>query len=118
LSILESIKEESVNQVASEKSSLRIVPFFWSSQHGKNLRFSGYNHHYDVILFHEDNKRENKLKFAAFYLLSDIVVGVCSLDWDPVCALFAEAMYNGKQVRREHVERDPLAIKDLLFCKI
>ncbi len=109
-----SIINSNTEQDSTSKSGLKIVPFFWSSQHGKNLRFAGYNHHYDVIIFHEDKKGENELKFAAFYLLSNIVVAVCSLDWDPVCALFAEAMYNGKQVRREHVERDPLEIRNLL----
>ena len=78
------------------------------------VRFAGYNHDYDVILFHEDKKNENEYKFAAFYLLSDIVVAVCSVDWDPVCALFAEAMQNGIHVKRHHIEADPLDIKKLL----
>ena len=90
------------------------MPFFWSAQHGKNIRFAGYNHVYDIILFHEDKTSQNAYKFAAFYLRSNRVVAVCSLDWDPVCALFAEAMYNGIQVMKEHVEKNPLDIRNLL----
>lgn len=103
-----------VNQTRSEKlkSELNVVPFFWSTQLGKNIRFSGFNDHYDSIIFHEN--KANSLKFAAFYLLENKVIGVCTLDWDPVCALFAEALYNKIDVRKEHVTGDPFDLRNLL----
>ena len=89
------------------------MPFFWSTQFGKNIRFSGFNDHFDTVIFHEC--KENPVKFAAFYLVSNKVVGVCTLDWDPLCAVFAEAMYNDIEVRREHIECDANHIQKLLL---
>lgn len=73
---------------------------------------------YLKIIFHEDrSKSSNEFKFAAFYLNSSgRVVGVATLDWDPVCAVFAELLYAGKHdVRKEHVDLDPMDIKRLLI---
>jgi apoptosis-inducing factor 3 len=94
--------------------ALRVVPFFWSVNHGKSIRFAGYNEHHDSVIFLDDKTKANEFKFAAFYLIGNRVVAVCTLDWDPVCAAFAEAMYNRIEVRREHIEADPLNIKRLL----
>ena len=40
---------------------------------------------------------------------------MCTLDWDPVCALFAEALYDEIEVRRENVTNDPFDLKKLLL---
>ncbi len=91
---------------------LKVVPFFWSAQFGKNIRFSGFNDKFDSVVFHESD--ENSLKFAAFYVFSERVVGVCTLDWDPLCAVFTELLYGGVEVRPEHVEADANDLKKLL----
>ena len=103
------MNETSENKIESE---LKCVPFFWSSQFGKNIRFSGYSDEFDAIVFHES--KEETLKFAAFYLLANKVIGVCTLDWDPICAVFAEAMYNKIEVKLEHIESDPSGLRKLL----
>jgi len=96
----------------SVEEPLKNVPFFWSAQFGKNIRFSGFNEKFDSVVFHESE--ENSLKFAAYYVLANRVVGVCTLDWDPLCALFTELMYSGIEVRSEHVKADANAIRKLL----
>lgn len=109
-----SIVAESSAESKQKDEWLQSVPFFWSAQHGKNIRFAGYNDNYDTVIFHEDKTKQNELKFAAFYLFQNRVVGVCTLDWDPVCAAFAEAMQNRIEVRKENIENDPIDIKRLL----
>jgi apoptosis-inducing factor 3 len=94
-------------------SDFITVPFFWSMQLKKSIRFAGFNKNYDSVVFHDD--AQNALKFAAFYLNKEqIVVGVASLDWDPICAIFTECLYNGIEVKREHIEKDPNDLKKLL----
>ena len=104
-----------VNQTRTEQldNAFKVVPFFWSTQFGKSIRFSGFNEQYDSIVFHED--KVNELKFAAFYLCSNKVVAVCTVDWDPICAVFSETMYHNIEVRKEHIEKDPVDLKKLLL---
>ena len=104
-----------MNQTRTEQveSEFKHVPFFWSTQFGKSLRFAGHNDQYDSVVFHDC--KENPLKFAAFYILANKVVAVCSLDWDPLCAVYAEAMHNKIEVRREHIERDANDLRKLLL---
>ncbi|CAF0960967.1 unnamed protein product [Brachionus calyciflorus] len=111
----QAIISEYSDEYKKRDCSLKVVPFFWSAQHNKNIRFAGFNSNYELIIFHEDLTKQNDLKFAAFYMISNKVVAVCTLDWDPMCALFAEAMYNKIEVRREHVENEPMEnLKKLL----
>jgi NAD(P)H-nitrite reductase large subunit len=91
---------------------LKSIPFFWSLNHGKTLRFAGFNDKYDEILFHDDPVNANK--FAAFYILKNRVIGVCSCDWDPLAATVAELMYNDVAIEKDHVIKDPWGIKDLM----
>lgn len=110
-----SIISDYSNEYKEKDLSLKIVPFFWSSQLNKNIRFAGYNYNFELVIFHEDQTKQNEFKFAAFYILSNRVIAVCTLDWDPLCALFAEAMHNKIEIKREQVEKDPLEnIKKLL----
>lgn len=97
------------------ESDLNHIPFYWSTQFGKSLRFSGYNDKYESVVFHQDSKDQTGLKSVAFYIKKKQVVGVCTLDWDPICAVYAEAMFNKIEVRKEHIENDPNAIKKLLL---
>ena len=105
-----------INQSKVDKlpNDFKFVPFFWTSQFKKSIRFAGYNKKYDSIVLHADNTNQNPLKFAAFYLDKEQVVGVTTLDWDPICAIFAEALHNGYDVKREHIDKDPMDIKKLL----
>ena len=104
----------SADRIEKLSTELDIVPFFWSTQFNKSIRFAGFNDHYDSIVFHEDPSKQNQLKFAAFYVLKKRVVAVCSLDYDPVCALFAEALHNRIQVRVEDIQTDPMNLKNLI----
>lgn len=104
-----------VNQTRTEQlqNEFKTVPFFWSTQYGKSIRFSGFNDQFDSVIFHDS--KENSLKFAAFYISLNKVVGVCTMDWDPICAIFSEALFNRIEVRKEHIEKDAFDLKKLLL---
>jgi NADPH-dependent 2,4-dienoyl-CoA reductase/sulfur reductase-like enzyme/nitrite reductase/ring-hydroxylating ferredoxin subunit len=94
---------------------LSSIPFFWSLNHGKTVRFAGFNDKYDEILFHEDvGEKKNVNKFVAFYILESRVVAVASCDWDPICATVAELMYNDVFISRDCVLSDPWGVKALM----
>ena len=78
---------------------------------GNSIRFSGFNEGHKQVIFHGD-----AVKFAAFYIdAENKVTGVCTMDYDPICAVYAELMINKIEVRAEHVIKDPLDIKKLLL---
>jgi NADPH-dependent 2,4-dienoyl-CoA reductase/sulfur reductase-like enzyme len=100
--------------IVSAHEELRSVPFFWSVNQGKSVRFAGINRNYDEILFFGDPAGENATKFIAYYVLQGRVVAVCSCDWDPVCAQFAELQFARVPVRKMQIKDDPASIKNLL----
>ena len=93
-------------------NELKSIPFFWSLNYGKTVRFTGYNDKYDEIIFHDD--ATNAYKFAAFYILNNRVIGVCTCDWDPMCATVAELMYNDIVIQKDSIKSDPWGIKALM----
>lgn len=74
---------------------LRTVPFFWTVQYGKSLRFAGYVPSFDDILYEGDVSEGS---FVAYYCQGDVVLGVATLGRDPVAAEFANLLSSGKSV--------------------
>lgn len=93
---------------------LKSIPFFWSLNHGKTVRFSGYNGKYDEVVFHEDPEKKNEFKFAAFYILDNRVIAACTCDFDPICAQIADLMYNNIIISKDLVLNDPVEFRKLL----
>lgn len=71
----------------------RSVPFFWTTQYGKSIRYCGSAYQYDELYF-EGNVEE--LKFVGYYIKGDKVLAVVSIGMDPIVAAAAELMYSGK----------------------
>jgi NADPH-dependent 2,4-dienoyl-CoA reductase/sulfur reductase-like enzyme len=65
----------------SEKSALKTVPFFWTVQYGKSLRYAGYAPNYDDIIY-DGSVAEGS--FVAYYCHEDSVLAVATLGRDPV----------------------------------
>ena len=83
-----------------------IIPFFWTANFNKSLRFAGFTHGYKSVHIDGDVKA---LKFIAWYLDdADRVLGLATFGMDPVAARWAEIMYTGKQwVTKDIVQSDP-----------
>jgi apoptosis-inducing factor 3 len=118
-SIIKSMDEKKPVKLASKCSSnsqngFKILPFFWSANHGQSIRYAGFSQEHDEIIFHPDPAGKNELKCAAFYLLKNHVVAVCTIGWDPVCAEFAEAKQNGIVILKDHVSTNKFNLKSLL----
>ena len=104
-----------LNIASSEKNPLKTVPFFWTVQFGKSLRFSGCAPDgYDDIVY-DGNVEEGK--FVAFYMKNDIVVAVATLGRDPVAADFANLLLEGNILRRENIKNEQWRNKYSIVAK-
>lgn len=115
-SILKSIND--VNRIEgcglNTENGFRILPFFWSANHGQSIRYAGFSQEYDDVIFHPDPSGKNEFKCVSFFLLKNQVVGVCSIGWDPVCAQFAEAMHNNIGIFKNDIETNQFDLKRIL----
>lgn len=67
------------------------IPFFWTQQYGKSLRYCGFAHKYDNVIVDGDL---TKPKFVVFFCLEGKVLACASMDRDPAVSLVAELMHN------------------------
>lgn len=71
------------------------IPFFWTSQYGKSLRYCGYAHKYDQVIV---DGNLASLRFVVFFCLEGKVLAAASLDRDPAVAIVAELMHNNQML--------------------
>jgi len=69
------------------------VPFFWTTQYGKSIRYCGHALSFDDIHI-EGNLDE--LKFVGYYIRNDKVLAVVSIGLDPIVSAAAELMHINK----------------------
>jgi NADPH-dependent 2,4-dienoyl-CoA reductase/sulfur reductase-like enzyme/nitrite reductase/ring-hydroxylating ferredoxin subunit len=74
------------------------VPFFWTLNFGKGVRYVGHAASWDEIIFDkEENGLEvDTLKFVAYYVKNNTVVAVATVARDPMATRCAEFMKWGK----------------------
>lgn len=75
--------------------SYNHVPYFWTTQFGKSLRYCGHNAGHDEIIF-EKGASGLDGPFVAFYAKAGQVVAAASMMRDPIISRLAELMHEGK----------------------
>ena len=82
---------------------MNTVPFFWSMQYGKSLRYAGHlaDGAFDDVIVEGSLDEVDSAKFVAYYMQGDTVAAVASLMRDPVAADFANLALEGKALTRE-----------------
>lgn len=78
-------------------TSVETVPFFWTVQYGKSIRYAGYAHEYDDILY--DGEVAEGL-FVAYFCNNHDVKAVATLGRDPVAAQFANFLLEGRTLHK------------------
>uniref|UniRef100_H2Y453 Rieske domain-containing protein n=1 Tax=Ciona savignyi TaxID=51511 RepID=H2Y453_CIOSA len=73
------------------------VPFFWTVQFGRSLRFAGHANGYNDVIVRGSL---DDYKFAAYYVRNDVVVAVATMTSDPIAAEFAQRLKAGEAMRR------------------
>jgi len=79
--------------MVGKKSSVSSIPYFWTTQYGKSIRYCGHALSWDEIHF-EGSLEE--LKFVGYYIKNDTVVAAVSLGMDPIVSAVVELMHAGK----------------------
>ncbi|KAI5290361.1 hypothetical protein KEM54_001755 [Ascosphaera aggregata] len=88
-----------------EKPPKEFVPIFWSAL-GQQLRYCGSTlNGYDDILIRSEQPSPDTTKFVAFYTLSDTVVAVASMNWDPVVMKCVTLMKARKMPKKVDLQR-------------
>ncbi|CAG8473690.1 1080_t:CDS:10 [Acaulospora morrowiae] len=86
------------------------IPYFWSAQYGKSLRYAGYASSYDDVIVHGSLE---ELKFAVYYSRGDKVLAVATLGKDPLASHCAELLRLGLLPSATEIRagKDPLDIE-------
>lgn len=71
------------------------MPYFWSAQQGKQLRYCGHATDYDDVLI-QGNLEE--LTFSGYFVKGDKVLAVVSIGADPVVSKASELYRAGKML--------------------
>ncbi|KAI8584148.1 hypothetical protein K450DRAFT_218397 [Umbelopsis ramanniana AG] len=95
--------------IASKPKKFTHVPYFWTAQHGKSIRYAGFAKEYDDVIIHGDLK---ELAFAAYYAKGEEILAIASLNKDPVVSYSAELLRIGKMPKASELRKgvNPLDI--------
>ncbi|KAK3736315.1 hypothetical protein QZH41_020775 [Actinostola sp. cb2023] len=83
-----------------KNEEINTVPFFWTMQHGKSVRYCGHAHHFDDVII--DGSLEEK-KFVAYFVKGEKVLAVATMGRDPVAAKAANLLYEGKMATTSEI---------------
>ncbi|XP_062568726.1 apoptosis-inducing factor 3-like isoform X2 [Saccostrea cucullata] len=87
--------------ILGKDEPIRSVPFFWTVQYKKSIRYTGYGPGYDDIIVHGDLDAP---KFIAYYTKGDEVVAAASLNFDPFVSRIADMMLAGEKILKSEVQ--------------
>jgi len=71
-----------------QQFEVKSVPFFWTSQYGKTVRYAGHATSYNRVIL--DQSPQDPLIFAAYYYRDEQLLAVASMGRDPLVAEWAE----------------------------
>jgi len=85
------------NMIHGPKFAVDNVPFFWTVQFNRSIRYAGHALYYDEVLIDTERQKMDitNLKFVAYYIHKGAVLAACSMNRDPVVAQVAELMHHG-----------------------
>ena len=81
------------HNMAGNRTAYTAVPFFWTKQFGKSLRYVGHVKNWDKILFQGD---VDKLDFLAFYVKDNRILAVAGMNRDRDMAIWEERIRNNR----------------------
>ncbi len=81
------------HNMAGNRTAFTAVPFFWTKQFGKSLRYVGHAQHWDKIIFQGD---VDKHDFLAFYVKDNTILAVAGMNRDREMAIWEERIRNNR----------------------
>ncbi|XP_029674758.1 apoptosis-inducing factor 3 isoform X3 [Formica exsecta] len=89
--------------ICGKETPLKTIPFFWTNLLGRNYRYAGHGKPTSIKI----HGSLDKLEFFAYYLKDSKVIGMSSLNADPVVSDFANLLYEEKTLTEEEINTDP-----------
>lgn len=91
----ENMAKEKKDSGDENLTSYSTVPYFWTTNFGKGIRYTGHALSWDEIIFdkEENGFEPDTLKFAAYFVKQDRVLAVATIARDPIVSRSAELMY-------------------------
>lgn len=86
--------------MAGKTTHYKTVPFFWTSVFGKGIRYTGYAHSFDEIIYEGDVAG---LKFVAYFIHHGVVAAVATVASDPAAAAVFQLLKAGVTLRADEV---------------
>jgi len=85
------------NMLAGPTVACENIPFFWTVQFGKSVRYCGLALNYQEVVLdkYDPDVKSSTFGFIAYYIDKGNALAICSLNRDPVVAEFAELMRSG-----------------------
>jgi len=95
------------HNIMGKATEVKSVPFFWTTQYGKSVRYAGHALSYDEIIFDGD---VNELNFVGYYVRKNQIIAAVSVGRDPICSAVAELMNAGKMPTAEALKANNLKL--------
>jgi NADPH-dependent 2,4-dienoyl-CoA reductase/sulfur reductase-like enzyme len=75
------------HNIMGKRTEVHSVPFFWTTQYGKSIRYAGHALRWDDFLIDGDVEAMN---FAGYYVEKNKIVAVVAVSRDPLASIAAE----------------------------
>jgi len=84
------------------------IPFFWTTQYGKGVRYTGHALEYQRVIIDTSGEELNfgAPKFAAYYIHNGFAIAVATMSKDPIAAQFSELMGAGVLISETQLEEE------------
>lgn len=86
--------------IAGKPTDINSVPYFWTVQFGKSVRYTGYGVGYDDVIVHGN---VDNGKFLAYYTKGENVIAAASLGWDPIVSQVAQLFNKGGSISKMEI---------------
>jgi len=99
------------NMVRGNVQKCENIPFFWTAQYQKTLKYAGHALQYQSVIIDDGGEpiAFDNPKFAAYYINNGVAVAICAMNRDPICSQFSEILNAGilitEQQLREAIEK-------------
>ncbi len=71
--------QAAARNMLGQREKFTAVPFFWTQQYGKSLRYAGHAEHWDEIIYQGDVAKQD---FLAFYVLDNRIIAAAGMNHD------------------------------------
>lgn len=85
--------QTAARNMLGQKEEINTIPFFWTSQFGKSIRYCGHAHSFDDVIIDGDVDEQ---KFTAYYVKGDRIMAVATMGPGNAAAKAANDMFEGK----------------------